>query len=72
MAQIKTDVLERLKADEELQFAIAQGMNKKFRTVGYWLKTNDEMLASKAVVLIIKDVTGLMEDEIIEQEFKAA
>lgn len=69
---VRQELLEKLKESEELQFTIAKGMKKKFRTIEKWVKTNDEMLSSKAVVLIIKDATGLSEEEILEQETATA
>lgn len=68
MPQVTQDVLNVLRNNEPLQFAIAQGMNRKFRTIERWVRDNDEMLGSTAVVLIIAKETGLSEDEILEAE----
>lgn len=68
MAQINQEVLSKVRSDEALIFKIAQGTNRKFRTVENWVRDNDEMLASAAVVLIISKATGLSEDEILEPE----
>jgi hypothetical protein len=68
MSHIRQDVLARLKNDESLQLEIAKGLNKRMSTVIAWIRGNHKMLASKAVVLLIKDITGLTEDEIVEPE----
>jgi hypothetical protein len=68
MPHIRQEVLSRLKNDESLQLQIAQGLNKRMSTVIAWLRSNHKMLASKAVVLLIKEITGLSEDEIVEPE----
>lgn len=68
MPHITKELLERLQNDEDLVFAIAKGMKRKFRTVENWVRDNDEMLASQAVVLIIKHEADLTESEILEPE----
>jgi hypothetical protein len=70
MSQLNQELLERLRTDDALALAIAKGTNRKFGTVQKWISGDDRlnMLTSKAVVLIIKEETGLKEDEIIEQE----
>ena len=68
MPQVTQEVLNKLREDEKLVFKISQGMNRRFRTVENWVRDNDEMLASKAVVLIIKEETGLSEKQILEAE----
>lgn len=66
MATLNKDVLQRLRDDEFLQLDIAKGMGRKLSTVKSWIRYNDDMLVSKAVLLIIKDVTGLRDSQILE------
>lgn len=71
MEHLSNDVMERLKVDDALVFAIAKGMKKRFNTVFRWIMSRDEMLTSKGVVLIIKEETGLSEDQIVEGKSSA-
>lgn len=70
MAQLSQEVLKRFKTNDDLTYAIAKGTNRKFETVAKWVRGNDplSMLTSKAVVLIIKEFTGLNEEQIIKQK----
>ena len=74
MSQLSKEVLEMIEQDEKLIFAIAQGMNKAFRSVERWIKNSrkySKILTSKAVVLIIEKETGLTEDQIVEETVPA-
>ncbi len=66
MAKLITpDFLNRLRNEEELVFAISQGMRVKFRTVEKWIREEDNMLTSMGVISIIEKVTGLKESEFV-------
>jgi len=67
MFKIKPVVLERLVQDESLQLSLAKAMLKRVSTIKTWIRDRDEVLTSKAVVLVIKDLTGLSEEDIIQE-----
>lgn len=64
--KLKSNILQQLRKDEALVFAIAKGFHRKFRTIETWVRDNDDMLSSPAVVAIIEKETGLSESEILE------
>jgi hypothetical protein len=68
MPKIKESLLKRLREDEDLQLDIAKAMKKRTSTIKTWIRYEDELLTSKAVVLVIKDLTGLPESDILEPE----
>ena len=69
MKRLNQEVLNRLKTDEEFILRVAQGMNKKIRTIREWIRTDDdENLTSLAFLLVIEKLTGLKQEEIIVLE----
>jgi len=68
MAQLKKSVLEKLRQDESLQQKMSAAMVKRISTIKSWLRYNDVILTSKAVLLVIQDLTGLSEEEILEKQ----
>lgn len=70
--KLRSNILQQLRNDEALVFAIAKGFHRKFRTIETWVRDNDDMLSSPAVVAIIEKETGLSEDEILETEITRA
>jgi hypothetical protein len=70
MPQLSNKVKELFAKDDDLIYAIAKGMNLKFETVAKWKRGNDpdERLTSRASILIIKEETGLSEEQILEPE----
>ena len=74
MTQLNQEVLNELKTNEDLQYAIAKGMHRKMRTIREWIKDiekPDPILSSQAVVLIIQKFTGKTEDEIVVHELQS-
>jgi hypothetical protein len=72
MAQLSQEVLNRLKASARLRFDFAEGMYRSLRTVERWLEADDKSLASQAAVLLLEKLTGLTEQQILQQETAAA
>lgn len=70
MPKFSKKVKQLFKKNDELTYAIARGMNMKFETVAKWVRGNDpdNRLTSRASILIIKEETGLSEEEILEPE----
>lgn len=68
MAQvIKSEVLQRIKADEELIFKISRHVGRSFRTVDRWLLFNSRQLQVPVVLQMIKDRFQITDDlEILE------
>lgn len=56
--------LNKLKNDDAT-YALAKGCGKAFKTVEKWMRLKDPILTSKAMVYLIKDITGLTEDQIL-------
>lgn len=65
--KVKPSILPQILEDEPLIFKIAQATNKKFRTVEQWARDNSPMLASPAVLIILKKHFKLSEDQILEE-----
>jgi hypothetical protein len=64
---LKPNIIQTLRDKEVIQFKIATALNRKFRTVDRWIRENDSMLTSPAVLAIIKQETGLPDNEILEE-----
>lgn len=62
---IKPEFLTRLRDEEELLYEIAKGMRLKFRTIEKWVREEDKMLTSVAVISIIEKATGLQESDFV-------
>lgn len=66
---IKSEVLQRIKADEELIFGISRHMGKSIRTVDRWVADNSKQLQIPAVLEMIKAKFKIMDNsEILDGE----
>lgn len=49
---------------------IASAMNVQPSTVYRWISTNDDSLTKAAALLVIREETGLTDDQLLEEEEK--
>ena len=54
--------------NDDAKYTLSKGINRSFKTVDRWIRQNDKMLSSKGVVFLIKEITGLAEEEILNVE----
>lgn len=52
---LKQEVIDKIKDNDPVIFQIATVMNRKYRTVIYWLTNNDIILTTSTILTIIKD-----------------
>lgn len=50
---------------------LAYELDKSYATIERWLTTNDEMLTTASALRIIREETGLTDDQILTTEFTA-
>lgn len=66
--QIKQDILDQVRKDDDLLYAISKAGNVKFRTALAWVMQNHIMLTTEAIQDIIRKGLGLSEDEKITEK----
>lgn len=67
---IKQEVIDNIKEDKRLKAQLCAVFNKHFGTVERWINMNIDNgpLTTTAAMKIIKEETGLSEEQILEQE----
>ena len=72
MRQIKAEVLQRIKDDENLILEVAHHLGRRFRTVYQWVLDNGEQLQTPAVLEIIRKKFGFLDaSKMLEEKKKA-
>lgn len=59
--------LERIRQSKKCRIALQYAMNKTDATIYRWLDENNIILTTVAALQIIREETGLTDDEILEQ-----
>jgi hypothetical protein len=63
--------IEALKASESMKGRIAEALGRSVYTVNRWMYDNDVMLTTATALQIIREETGLTDDEILQKESAA-
>lgn len=66
--QLKAEVLKGLRNNKKAKNRLALELDKSSFTIEKWIKENDQSLTLAASLKIIREETGLTDDQILETE----
>jgi hypothetical protein len=67
MKRIRPEVLKKLRDNDAGILRIAIALRKRWRTIFIWLLYNNENLTAPAILTILREETGLTDEEILEE-----
>ena len=69
---ISDQAIEAIKASNKAQAGLMVAFDKSHKTIENWLRKKDIKLTTKSAVEVIKDTTGLTEEQILKEETVSA
>ena len=65
--RIKPEILKRINAEPDLFYGVLKVLNIKSSSLAANLRLNAETLTKKKVLKVISDITGIPENDIVEE-----
>lgn len=70
--RLSLTAIETIKPDTRLKTLLALELGKSVYTITKWLNDNDDNLTKAAALKVIRDYTGLTDQQILETELEGA